>query len=297
MTTKQFEDEVRSKFAHAQHLLQMPPVMQMTKEERKIISSDPALAKFSGNSFVFTDVTFGLKNDDRSIVIRHPDGVLEEAPAEVRKRCYQIYFPMVGRKFRDPKMFEDVNLKRLMDIDAFEFILDKLCIQFEPNEPRYHEIASQVYQAVSEKQCFDLLRSTRHFGPMAFYFAWHKLIDDLLLDMIRRDYLKNGVELICLMFKLNAIEADTSILQKISAVDDVERQIKSTIDALLSRVDTSVKKIDKTNEDLKTDELCYEFIQESFVKQHSLKKGQLESALQSYKERHNELKEIAQGVN
>lgn len=298
LTTKQLENEVRKKFSYAQHLLQMPPVMKMMEEKRNIISTDPALAKFSRSSFVFTDVTFGLKNDDRSIVIRHPDGVLEDAPFDIRKRCYQIYFPMAGRKFRDPNMFEEENLQRLLNDEAYEFILDSLCIQYEPNEPKFHQITSHVYQVISEKQCFDMLRSTRHFGPMTFFFAWHKLIDDLLLDMIRRDYLKNGVELICLMFKLNGIEADTSILKKLSEIDEVELQIKSTIDGLLSRVDTtSTKKIDKTNDDLKIDELCFEFIQESFVKQHSLKKTQLESALQTYKERHNELKEIAQGVN
>lgn len=297
MTTKQLEEEVRKKFRKAEHLLQMPPVVKVMEEKRKIISTDPALADFSESSFVFTDVTFGLKNSDRSVVIRNPDGVLEEAPYDVRKRVYQIYFPLAGRKFRNPKMFEPENMKRLLNNGEYEFLLDKLCLQFEPYEPKFHEITSQIYQHINEQKSFEKLRSTRHFGPMAFFLAWHKLIDELLLDMISNDYLRNGVELICLMFKLNAIEADTNILKKLWEVDNVERQIKSTIDSLLSREDSSIKKIDKTNEDLHIDELCFEFIQESFVKQHALKKAQLELMLQTYKERHTELKNIAQGVN
>lgn len=297
MTTKQLEAEVREKFKNAEQMLQMPPVVQVMEEKKKIISSDPAIADFSSSSFVFTDVTFGLKNSDRSVVIRHPDGVLEEAPYDVRKRVYQIYFPMVGRKFREPKMFEDENLKRLIGNEEYEFVLDNLCLQYEPYEPKFHQITSMVYQHINDNQKFNKLRSTRHFGPMAFFLAWHKLIDDLVLDMIRNDFLRNAVELICLMFRLNNIQADTSILKNFERINEAERQIKSTIDALLSQSELSSKKIEKANEDLRIDELCFAFIQQSFVKQHSLKKPQLELALQTFKERHNELKNIAEGVN
>lgn len=297
MTNKQLEDEVRKKFEEANHLLQMPPVVQVMEEKQNIISSDPALTGFTDSSFVFTDVTFGLKNSDRSIVIRTPDGVLEDAPFDVRKRCYQIYFPMKGRTFREPTMFEPSNLRRLIDAGEYEFVLDRMCIQYEPFEPKFHQITSQVYQHVSENQQFDKLRSTRHFGPMAFFFAWHKSIDDLLLDMVRNDFLENAVELICLMFKLNEIKADSSILKTLETRNNLEKQVKTVLGLMLSQEKSSVKKIEKSAEDLKIDELCFEFIQESFVKSHSLKKGQLELALQTYKERHNELKNIAEGVN
>lgn len=294
MTAKQLEDEVRNKFRTAEGLLQMPPIVQVLDQKQKIIAHDKALKGFSESSFVFTDVSFGLKDSDRSVVIRHPDGVLEEAPFDVRKRVYQIYFPHKGRMFRDPKKFEPENVKRLLASEEYEFLLDSLCLQYEPNEQKFHEITAQVYQHINENEKFDALRSTRHFGPMTFFLAWHKLIDNLLLDMIRKDYLKNAVELICLMFKLNDIKADTSILSQLLAANDSEKLIESTLKSLISKA--SVKIIDKSDGDLKIDELCFGFIQESFVKQHSLKKGQLELTLQSYKERHNELKKIAEGV-
>lgn len=297
MTSKQVEDEVRRKFSHARYLLHMPPVVQIMDEKKKVISTDPALVGFSRCSFVFTDVTFGLKNTDRSVVIRHPDGVLEEAPHDVRKRVYQIYFPMNGRKFREPKMFEGEHLKRLIENEEYLFILDSLCMQYEPYEPKYHEITSKIYQHINENESFDNLRSTRHFGPMAFFLAWHKLIDNLLLDMIRRDYLKNAVELICLMFKLNDIKANTSVLFVVKDQNDHEREVQSKLDALLKKSPTETQKIEKSDKDLKLDELCFLFIQDEYVKKHSLKKPQLELTLQSYKERHNELKTIAQGVN
>lgn len=297
MTDKQLEDVVRKKFDEAQYLLQMPPVMQIMEEKQNVIAIDPAITGFADSSFVFTDVTFGLKNSQRSVVIRSPDGVLQDAPFDVRKRCYQIYFPMKGRTFREPTMFEPSNLRRLIEAGEYEFVLDRTCIQYEPFEPKFHQITSQVYQHVNENQQFETLRSTRHFGPMAFFLAWHKSIDDLLLDMVRNDYLENAVELICLMFQLNEIKADTSILKTLGSRNNVENQILSVLGSMLSPDKSAIKKIDKSAEELKIDELCFEFIQESFVKSHSLKKGQLELALQTYKERHNELKNIAEGVN
>lgn len=297
MTDKQLEDVVRKKFDEAQFLLQMPPVLQVMEEKQNVISADPAITGFADSSFIFTDVTFGLKNSDRSIVIRSPDGVLQDAPFDVRKRCYQIYFPMKGRTFREPTLFEPSNFLRLIEAGEYEFLLDRACIQYEPFEQKFHQITSQVYQHVNENQQFDKLRSTRHFGPMAFFFAWHKSIDDLLLDMVRNDFLENAVELICLMFKLNEIKADTSILKTLGARNNVEKQIQFVLGAMLSQDKAATKKIEKTAEELRIDELCFEFIQEKFVKSHSLKKGQLELALQTYKERHNELKNIAEGVN
>lgn len=270
--------------------------MQALDDKQKTISEDSAISGFSTSKFVFTDVTYGMKNSDRFIVIRYPDGSLKQAPFDVRKRVYQAYFPVEGRKFEEPVMFNDENLKDLIETQQFEFILDSCCLQYEPFEPRYHQITSLVYNAINESESFHLLRSTRHFGPLAFHLAWHKNIDNLLQDMIRRDYLRNAVELISLMYKLNAIPDDTSVLKQFNYADEGEKQIKLTLKVLLSKSQSDVKQIEKSDEDLKLDEICFEFIQ-SYAKNHSAKKGQLERTLQTYKERHNELKSIAEGVN
>jgi small subunit ribosomal protein S22 len=45
----------------------------------------------------------------------------------------------------------------------------------------------RIYDHAAETKSFDALRSTRFFGPMAFYFAWNKNVELLLIDMIQRD--------------------------------------------------------------------------------------------------------------
>lgn len=272
----------------------MPPILKLKEDNCKVISTDKALSKFSPYTHVFTDISFGLKHDDRSIVTRSPDGTLQEASNDLRKRMLQTYFPTDNRSYREPKMFEPDNFKRLLAEHKYEFLLDRACCQYEPHEKRFHEITSQVYTHINENFQFQSLRSTRHFGPMSFFLAWHKTIDDLLLDMIRNDYLKNAVELICLMYKLNEISEPMQILNELKNEEDLEAQIQSTVSGILSRDQSIIKKVEKTLDDLKIDELCFEFIQD-YVTKFSNKKPQLEITLQTYKEWHNELKTIQQG--
>lgn len=291
MTNKQLADEVKQKFLEAQKLLQMPPVLKVFEDTERIVANDKALKDFSSHSYVFSDVSFGIKDMDRSVVIRQPDGVLKEANYEIKKRVCQIFNPSHGRSFSEPKIFEPDNFKRLLEENKYEFLLDRACLQFEPCEARYHEITSQIYLHISEHLQFDAIRSTRHFGSMAFFLAWHKLIDNLLLDMIRNDMLKNAVQIICVLYKTNEIKEETeNILKQIDDHEDIDKRIDRVVNNLLAQKDIS-EKIDKSNEDLKADEICFEFIQE-YLNKYCFKKPQLKLALQTYFEWHNELKKI-----
>ena len=47
---------------------------------------------------MFTDITYGVHDRERFIVVREPDGILRHAQGEERDRLNQIYFPHLGRK-------------------------------------------------------------------------------------------------------------------------------------------------------------------------------------------------------
>lgn len=82
-------------------------------------------------------------------------------------------------------------------------MLDLACVQFEPTDPDYHMITESVYAHVASMKHFDHLRSTRHFGPFAFYLAWNNDIDKLLLENIQTGRLDDAVLLVELYHKLN----------------------------------------------------------------------------------------------
>lgn len=296
LTTEEVEEEVKQSGIRALSYLQMPPVVKILQDEVKVVSNDPALKDFSDSTFVFTDITYGLKNTQRKVVTRQIDGSLVTAPNSIRKRMNQIYFPLNGRKLRLPRMFEEEYLQNCLNNGKYEFILDRLCVQYEPFESDFHEISSKVYLHINENKKFDELRSTRHFGPMAFFYAWHKIIDDLIFDMIKRDYLRNCVELIVLTYKLNSIEENSGVLDKLKELPEInefEKYKPFNSSAIENEIETT---IGKSEDDFKSDEICLEFI-DKFVKENAIKKTQLELTLQTYRETHEQKRQLFEGLN
>ncbi|XP_062552675.1 small ribosomal subunit protein mS22 [Armigeres subalbatus] len=283
MTDDQLRQEVKQSIGKADRMLQMPPVVDVLRENPKVLSRDGALKGFSEAKMVFTDITFGLKNSKRMIVERLPNGTLQEAAYETRKRLNQIYFPLKGRYARMPKMFEPANLKKILEAKEYEFVLDRACVQFEPYEKQYHDLTATVYLHVTENKAFDLLRSTRHFGPMSFFLAWHRLVDDLLLDMIKRDFLRNGVELITLYASLHdGVEIQTE------SFDKLKEHVLSTEPPMFEAEDKSL-------EEIQQDEKYLAAI-EQFVIEHCSKKIQLNLAIAAYREMAQERQQLTEGI-
>lgn len=288
MTAEQLETQVKAATRRARHLLQMPPIVKVQEDETRVISKDSGLDGFSDSSVVITDISFDVKDTQRTVLIRHNDGTLETAPQSVRKRVNQIYFPRDDRKISDPKMFTPEFFQPVLDQHQYEFILDRACIQFEPYEREYHEITSKTFQHINDTKRFNDLRSTRHFGTMTFFLAWHKMIDDLLLDCIKRGYLRNAVEIILLHHKLHAIPEENAVEKYLSDYPDNRDIAKEYYNKMISGTDEELhQKIDyhaeKTRDELARDETFLKAI-ENYTKTHGVKKILLELAVQTYRE-------------
>ncbi|TDG51373.1 hypothetical protein AWZ03_002168 [Drosophila navojoa] len=305
MTTEQLEKEFVLTIEKAKKLLQMPPVVQIKKDTERIISKDPALKDFADSKYVFTDITFGLRPSDRKVVVRDVDGTLAYAPLETQKRMNQLYFPLVGRRSYTPRMFsEEQLLQRCLDDHKYEFILDRLTVQYEPYEAEFHNISAKVFTHLNESKQFDLLRSTRHFGPMAFFYAWHRCIDDLLYDMIRRDYLSNAVQLIALSYKIHNVPVEYGqTLSQLEALQPTpaERALEELLSCLKKPSEKGIEQeiqtaIGKTEQDFAADEISLKFIEQYIGSEHALKKVQLELAVQTLKEVNLEKLQLFKGL-
>ena len=91
------------------------------------------------------------------------------------------------------------------------FVLDRTCIQFEPDDPIFIKTTHLTYDHILEHNKFDLLRSTRYFGPMAFYYAFEGKIDKLLSDMIERNLIADGANLVNLYYILNEKKSEIDL--------------------------------------------------------------------------------------
>lgn len=301
--------EVKAKFdgalRQARRMLQMPPIVQEEDVKIEVLSRDPALQGLTSTRLIIADITFNTKDKNRTILVRQPNGTLETAPPETRRRINQTYFPLKGRKVIVPKLFEHDQLKRCLDEGKYEYLLNRTCIQFEPYDRDYHRVTSTSYQHINDHMAFNVLRSTRHFGPMAFFLAWHRIIDNLLIDCIRRDYLRNAVQAICLSFNLNEISYDPNVLEQLKQFP--ERNDEFHYRKLIDGNDEDLngdekirfdieKTVGKTADDNRIDGICWAFIDE-YAREHASRNNELKAALNTYREVMNEKKQLFQGLH
>lgn len=297
-------EEVKQKFngalRTAKRLLLMPPIVPIEEDDIQVLAKDPEIQGYSQAKYVFVDTTFGLNDRDRSILIRHPNGVLETADQLTRRRMNQTYFPFKGRKINVPRMFNDEHLERVLNEGKYEFVLNRAIIQFEPYEKDYHRVTSLTYKHLNKTSQFDVLRSTRHFGPMAFFLAWHKLIDNLIIDCIQRDLLRNAVEVICLMYNLNKIPYDAYILEQLKQYpkrDDEYFYRKFIENKDYSSVEIEIEKnVGKNNDDLKCDDICLQFLDEYVKTENVTKSNEIKANLQTYREHAEEKRRLLEGL-
>lgn len=196
LTDKQLKEEQERTVERGRAKLQMPPVLAEAEENVEVLEKDEMLSNFSSSKHLFIDISLGVPIRDRLILARDVDGTLRTATLDEKRRMRQIYFPIAGRELVMPKMFEDAHLEKILERGNYEFILDRACIQFEPDDADYIRVTNRTYEHIDQTNSFDLLRSTRHFGPMAFYLAWYKKIDRLMNDMIRRNLIDDAISLL-----------------------------------------------------------------------------------------------------
>ncbi|XP_068200864.1 small ribosomal subunit protein mS22 [Palaemon carinicauda] len=210
MTKEELEQQIAEAKEKSDKILQMPPVMKERETIDEVLSRDPALIGYETAKLIFTDITYGMSDRKRVVVVRDPDGTLRKASWDERTRMNQIYNPRPGRKLIKPKMFEEETLKDVLAREKYEFVLDRACTQFEPDDPDYQKVCSMTYEAIDEKRKYDMLISTRHYGPMCFYLAWHRKIDKLLIEYIQQEKLSDGVSLIQLHYHIHK-DGETAI--------------------------------------------------------------------------------------
>lgn len=206
MTDEQLEVAKKSAYKKIEARLQMPPVMAADTSEPKIISHDEEVIGYTKFKIMFVDIGPGYTNRNRLMSVRETDGTLRYPTHEERSRLNHIFYPSEHKSIDPPKLFEDENLMKLLKKREYLYILNRACVQFEPDDPRYVEITSKVYNYIDDKDDFDKLRSTRHFGPMSLYLAYNKRADNLVLEMLSKKFIEDAAKLVKLYNTCHGIE-------------------------------------------------------------------------------------------
>ncbi|CAH1395570.1 unnamed protein product [Nezara viridula] len=201
MTDAELEEAKKKAEYKALRKLQMPPILPPRKQINHVYVVDKKLEGYSTAKYLFTDISFGKNDRKRHIVLRDVDGTLRKATWEEREKANQIYFPRHGRKLRIPKMFQAEYFEEVLSKQWYEFILDRACIQFEPDDPLYIHITQTTYDKTAETGNFKELESTRHYGPLIYHLTEKENLSSLFIYYLNSDRLDDVVDVI----KLHAI--------------------------------------------------------------------------------------------
>ncbi|XP_004762455.1 28S ribosomal protein S22, mitochondrial isoform X2 [Mustela putorius furo] len=203
MTQAQLEEATRKAIEAAKVRLKMPPVLEERAPINDVLAEDKILEGTETAKYIFTDISYSIPHRERFIVVREPSGRLRKASWEERDRMIQVYFPKEGRRVLTPVIFKEENLKTMFSQDRHVDVLNLCIAQFEPDSTEYIKIHHQTYEDIDKHGKYDLLRSTRHFGGMAWYLVNKKKIDGLLIDQIQRDLIDDATNLIQLYHLLH----------------------------------------------------------------------------------------------
>ncbi|CAG5120408.1 unnamed protein product [Candidula unifasciata] len=257
LTDEQLDKELQEAHGRLKEKLQMPPFMNPYKDNTTPLSLDPDLADFDTAKYVFTDISYGVKDRHRHVVVRELDGSLNIAPRSTRERMNQIYNPREGREFFKPRMFNEQNLERMISKKQYIYILDRACCQFEPDDPDYVNVTRRVYSAVNDAKAFEDLRSTRHFGCLAFYLVWNRMSDLLLLDMLNRDLISDAKDLVilhCIIHPDSQCATSVGRLEKeepvavVKAYIETEAKLKAQLELSLQAMEDAMRTKEKSEE-------------------------------------------------
>ncbi|XP_043215563.1 28S ribosomal protein S22, mitochondrial-like [Amphibalanus amphitrite] len=275
MTDEDLDKERRRIEQCLREKLQVPPVLGPRKPIERVLAKDPRLEGLHDSKLVCIDISPDLSDRKRMITVREPDGTLRTANWHERGRINQIFLPVDGRTVTMPKMFEEPHLTECLDREEYVSVLDRACVQFEPDDPDYIRVTSATYDHVDAARLYERLQSTRHFGALAFYLAWHRRIDNLLLYFIQLEKLDQAVKLIHLYRLLRSAEP-------ISDQTPPTRQESSQSDGFSSSSESGPESESSSSDSDSDSEGVQLDIIRDYIENASVKRPVLELALQNF---------------
>lgn len=203
MTNEELAISMERVGKRAAKILEVPPYKAPIVETApEILAENPEIAdpEILPAPIVFTDISPGLADTNRLIVVREVNGVLRRANRNERYRMNQLYWPDAHRFYEKAKMFQPEHLKRLLEQKEYKFILDRSVTQFELSDPEYHEVVNAVFTKMDEECDYSQLWGTRYFGSLAFHLVVKGTIDNILEYLINKGSLDRAIALVDLYY-------------------------------------------------------------------------------------------------
>ncbi|EFO16194.2 hypothetical protein LOAG_12314 [Loa loa] len=250
MTDEAYQKTVKSMEEIGTNFLQFVPVLEPRCNTPTVLANDPEIKGFDSSKYVFTDLSFGLGIQVRSVVVRETDGTLRSATPEERDRMTRVYKGHPYRPIYEPPLFKDPYLQMALDRDDHEYVLDWACHYYLPNDPVFIKLCHVIFDRTINENKFANLHSTRHFGPFVFYLVLNNKFAPLLNHYIVEKRTEDAANLVRL---IKAIFPDKACCQ-MKDVDDLkvlQQYAKENMDYEATICDL-IKGLQKKHEEIKS---------------------------------------------
>lgn len=178
------------------------------EEEVDVLSKDPEIQGYEKCPVIFTDISPGANDRTRLIVVREPNGLLRRANREERSRMNEIFYPTEGRSHVTPAMFREEHLIPVLNRGEYIFVLDRACVQFQPDDPEFHRVTTTTYDHMNEHKAFDVLRSNRYFGSLCFHLVINENMDEMMRFFMENERIQEAALLVQLYYNVHTENRD-----------------------------------------------------------------------------------------
>lgn len=199
LSSEELKEEEAKIHMEAEKRLKMPEVRSLRSPINVEISQDPELIHTDDDSskFVFTDISPSETFRTRAVIIRENDtGVLREANWDERDRMEFLYWPKEGQMYELAPMLQDEHLPYSFNQLQHGHVLDFINIQCEPDSPDYIRVTHSVYEDIAKREAFDVLKSTRYYGGMIFYFVNNRKTTEIFGSFIRNGLYDDAADIV-----------------------------------------------------------------------------------------------------
>jgi len=205
LSEEQLREENEKILSDAERRLSMPPVRGLRKKLDIIISEDPELIECDedGADYIFTDISH--KKGTNAILVReNSTGILREANWDERDRMRFIYWPREGQEYEMPPMLLDDNLPFVFDQLRHEDVLDLIYLQFKLDAPDFIRVSHQVYEDIMSRGSYDVLKSTRYYGGMIFYYVTNQQTSTVFTSFVKNGRIDDAADVVRLHALINS---------------------------------------------------------------------------------------------
>jgi len=205
LNDEQLRKENEKILLDAERRLTMPPIRGLRKKLNVVITQDEELIQGDedGASYIFTDIS--PKKDPRAILVReNSTGTLREANWDERDRMQFIYWPREGQTYEIAPMLLDENLPSVFDQLRHEDVLDIIHVQFEIDAPDFIRVSHQVYEDIMTRDMYDILKSTRHYGGMIFYYVRNQKTSTVFSFFVQNGRIEDAADIVRLHALINS---------------------------------------------------------------------------------------------